>query len=458
MACQNCNNPTAPVSVLVPGCPNCGSGCSDSICSIVVDSSCIVYTGPNLTCIQADTNTCLELILQKIDAQVCAVIGDYSGYNLGCLRSSYTINTAQQFAESISAFTCQLRTDFDTFVSTTYTDAISDLQDQIDSIDVPAIISCAAVGVVNTDTVAEALDKLAISQCNMLSSLDLSSVDWDMCYTVITPPTTIVDAFGVVLTQICQTKAAISTSVLPTFDNTGTCLGTPTASDSLVDTVIKIRTRLCAVPTFSAANLADATCVIFNGSSTLEDVIDAQNLVIDDVSVGSIRAASTDFVLAAIDPDQPCLGKTISLNTAVVDRKVALNDADLSPGTLFDKVAQGANITLDFGTINAGKLTISSSAGAVNDEKVKATATDPTAGYLDGKLTGGSNGGITIGVSASSPGLLAIAPNVNFEALIDAIFDELEDNEVLRARFCALKDLCPSPCDAASNVQITYTP
>lgn len=458
MACQNCNNPTQPVAVSVLGCPNCGSGCSDNGCGSIVDTSCIVYTGPNLTCIGADTNMCLEIILQKIDAQVCAVTGDYSGYNLGCLRSTYNINTAQDFAESISNYVCNIRSDFDTFVTDTYPAGILNLQTQINGINVPGITSCASVGILNTDTLFDVLDKLAISQCLTIEGIDdIVNADWSSCYTVITPPTTLKDAFNVVLSQICQTKA-LGGATLPTFNNVGTCLSTPTATDSLVDTVTKIRTRLCQLPTFAAANLNLSTCVQFSGASTLEDVIDAQNSAIDQVSQDAITQTTTDFILTQVDPFQPCLGMKLALNSSIVDRNVALNGADITPGTLLDKVAAGTNITLDFGILNAGKLTISSSAGAVADEKVKATATDPTAGFLNTKLTGGTNGGITIGVSASSPSLLAVAPSVNFEALINAIFDEIEDNETLKARLCSIISTCPSPCDPPTNVQVTYVP
>lgn len=460
MACQNCNNPTPPVYVPITGCNNCGSGCSDAICGGIQDTACIVYTGPNLTCIQADTNTCLELILQKIDAQVCAITGDYSGFNLGCLRTSYTIDTEQQFAEAISAFVCQLRSDFDVFSTDTFNSSISSLQDQIDTLNFPAITSCAEIGIVDSDSLFDVLDKLSISQCATIGSIsDISTANWSQCYTVITPPTTLLEAFNVVLSQICQTKALAGTGSLPTFDNTGSCLPAPvTNNDSLVTTVNKIKTKLCQVPTFDAANLTSSTCVSFSGGSSLEDVIDAQNAAIDAVSQEAVRAISSAFTLTAIDALQPCLGMELGLNTSVVDRRVALNNADLTPGTLFDKVAAGTNVTLDFGIINTGKLTISATGGVPADEKVKATASDPSAGFLDTKLTGDTNGGVTISVTASTPSLLTIAPSVDFVALINSIFDELEDNEELRARFCAIKDMCPSPCDAPANVQVTYVP
>lgn len=460
MPCQDCNNPSIiPVApTLIGGCPGCGSGCTENPCAILLDTTCVAYTGPDLTCIGATTNTCLELIIQKIDAQLCTVIGDYSGFDLGCLRADYTINTAQQFAESVSDYVCTFRTDFDTFVDTTFVDYQADVDARFDNLEVAGFTSCVTVGIVPADTLRQTLVKLSGNLCNVLASFAaIPTANWSQCFTVLVPPTTLVGALNVLLDQICQVAAATGV-VIPTFNNIGSCLPTPGASDSLVDTIIKIRTRLCQTPTFSAANLAVSTCVQFSGSSTLEDVIDAQNSAIDQVSQASITAITSAFTLTPVDVLEPCLGMELGLNTSVVDRRVALDNADLTPGTLFDKVVAGTNVTLDFGILNAGKLTISATGGVPADEKTKATALDPSAGFLDAKLIGGTNGGLTISATPTvTNDQIQIMPNIDFNVLVNLIFDEIEADDDLRDRFCAIVASCPSPCDAPSGISVSYS-
>lgn len=454
MACQNCNNPTPITPVPTPDCP---IGCSATCCS-TTDSTCVVYTGPNLTCIGAATNTCLELIIQLIDSKLCAINGDYSGFNLGCLRTDYTINTEQQFAEAISDFACLLRADYDNFVNNDFQTVINNLQTQINSINNPGITSCPVVGITASDNLFNVLNKLTIAECATKAAiLDISTANWSQCYTTLIPPTTLKDAFNVVIDQICLTKSSAG-GVLPTFDNTGTCLSSPTTTDSLVDTIIKIRSRLCLTPTFAASNLGTHDCVSFSNTASLETVLTNTLSTIDNISKNSVRSVSSEFIISDIDPLQPCLGKEISLNPAIVDRNVALDTADLNPGTLIDKIVAGSNVTLDFGITNPGQLTISSAAGAVADEKVKINAGDPTAGFLQSKIIGANTTFVNTSITTASPTQLQISSTLNLALLIDEILDMIADDEDLKNKFCNLVASCPSPCDAPSNIVVTYTP
>lgn len=454
MACQDCNNPTnVPSYIQLPGCPQNFVGCDNDCANGVYDTACIIYTGPDLACIDAPTNSCLESIITKIDAQVCTAVGDYSGFNLGCLRNDYTINTAKDFAESTANFVCILRTDLDTFTTTTFPNTIDDIEDDIQAIQIPGTTSsCSNIVIPNGSTINSVLQILANAGCSLYAAINPSSANWSQCFTVLTPPTTIVQAFNVVLDQICQV-ASTAGGTLPTFNNVGTCLPSPGANDSLTNTIIKIRTRLCQTPVFLASNLASSTCVSFGPSSTLEDVIEAQNALLDDLADSSIRGASSDFIIDYIDSGNHCLGKTISLNTSVVDRKVALNNADLTPGTLFDKLAQGTNVTLDFGVANPGKVTISATGGTSTDEKVKINASDPTPGYLLSKLTGSTTSLTLTTVTPLSATQAQVTVTLNGPAVANVILDAIEEDDDLKARFCALVASCPSPCGVPTNVQ-----
>lgn len=455
MPCTNTNSQSLGYYPNTTGCVNCPSPCPEG-CD-AKDASCVLYTGAPLNCVGADSNTNLEVILQLIDSKVCTTLGDFSGYNFYCLINSGPINTQQQFVERISQFACQTRTDFDTFTSTTYVNGLSNLQTQINSLNNPGITSCAELNINSSDDQNVVLTKLSNGACAIYDAIDPSSANWSQCFTLVgDAPANIVEGFNTVLDQICQLKNGGASASLPTFNNVGSCLATPvTATDSLVDTVNKIKIRLCLSPTFNAANLTAATCVSYSSSSTLEQVLNATISQVNTLSTETIRGFNnSQFIVTPIDSSQPCLGNKISLAVANIDRLVALNSADLTPSTLDNKFVAGTNVTLDFGVANTGKVTINATGGSSADEKVKVNSTDTTADYLQNKIVG-STDMVSINVFPfNSDSQLKVSANLDLEAIIDSIIQELTDNEELKIKFCTLISSCPSPCDPPTNVQV----
>lgn len=449
MGCTNCSQPTASFSI--PFMQNQTS-------SQGLDARNVVYTGPDLLCLNISTNSCLQDIVQSIDAKVCQFVGDYSQYNFHCLSSLYSITDEGSFVSAITDYSCNTRTQVAS-LTTLITNNQNTTNAALTAITSPNLTSpCSSIVYGTNSTLKQVITAQSNAICSINTSLALTGVVWNNCFTVTTTPTTIVQGFTEVLNQICLVKASIATAgISPTFNNTGTCLANPTSSDSLVDTILKIRTRLCNTSTFLASNLNSSTCVAFNSSSTLEGVINSQNSVIDSISLNSIRAASSDFVITAIDASNPCLGKTIALNTGVVDRKVALNSSDVTPGTLFDKVVQGTNVTLDFGTTNPGKLTISATGGAANDEKVKVNSSDTTAGYLEDKLDGDSSTGITVSTNTISNSTIQITAVLDFSVIAEEVLNAIAADVNLKALFCNLVSSCPVACAAPSNASVTLT-
>jgi hypothetical protein len=401
------------------------------------------------------SNTNLEAVLQKIDAKVCSTLGDYTGYNFSCLINDGPINNEQQFVEKISSYVCQTRSSLDTFISTTYPSGINGLQTQINSLKSPGITSCSSLNILSSDTQNIVLTKLSNAVCSIFSSINPASANWSQCFALVgNPPSNIVEGFNAVLSQICTIKNSGGSAVLPTFDNTGSCLSNPTGNDSLVDTISKIKTRLCSTPTFNAGNITAGTCISFTSSDSLETIISETISQVDTVSKNAVTDTTSDFTLVNVDNSNPCLGKKLGLNLANIDRKVGLNSSDLTPGTLADKIVQGTNISLDFGNTNPGKLTISSTAAASNDEKVKATSFDTTAGYLDVKIIGNTDIVSVAVTPVNNSTQLKLSSNLDYEGLIDIILDTIADNETLKEKFCNLISSCPSPCQPPTNVQI----
>jgi hypothetical protein len=452
MACENCtDNQNIGWYPNTQGCVNCPAPCPDG-CD-VKDASCILYTSAPLTCIEAESNTNLEVILQKIDAKVCQTSGNYTGFNFYCLTDTGPINNEQQFVERISNFVCQLRTDLNTFTTVTFPTSIANLQGQIAALNAPNITSCPELNIVQSDSQNTVLTKLSNSVCSLYGAINPSSANWDQCFTLVgDPPSTIVEGFNTILNQICSIKSS-GNNTLPTFDNTGSCLSSPTTTDSLVDTISKIKARLCSTPTFYAGNLSTHICSAFNADATLETVLSSILTQVDTVSSESVRAYTSDFLFTNIDDAHPCLGKRIGLNLSNIDRNVAATSSDPTPGTLFDKLQAGSNFNLDYTTI-PGKVILNSSTGAVADEKVKVNSVDSAAGYLQDKLIG-STDIVSVAVTPTNGDTqLRITSNLDMAALINEILDQISDDEDLKSKFCSLISSCPSPCDPPTNVQI----
>ena len=462
MACSNCNQ-TTPVSIYdiqYLYSQNTCNACNDPECgSNYLNAKCVFYSGPNLTCASIDTSDNLETIIQKLDEQVCGITGDYSAFNFSCLANEAVITTEQQFVETISDFVCQVRTDLDEFLTIDFPTYQADVASDFSAINNPTI-TCVSAGVVSTDTLNTVLAKYCTKFGSLDAAISVSVVDWDQCFTVVTPPTTVAEGFDLIIDQLCLVKAtAESSAVLPTFNNLTSCLATPGASDSLVTTINKIKDKLCTLPELDNTTLTSSCITIPSTSNDLEGLL--QNLLdkVDTLSENLITFDSGDFTVVATDSGDPCLGKTVALSSApAADRLVAINVADTVPGTLTEKLIAGTGVTLDT-TTTPGTMIINST-GVSTDTKVLAHSSDLNpSGYLDEKLQGGtSTSGITISTSFdSTANKVSIVPTLNWSTFITDFIAVLQDNETLFAEFCALVSSCPSPCAAPTNVEVTYS-
>ncbi len=462
MACLNCNS-TSPVSIYdiqYLYSQNTCNSCNDPECGgNNLNSKCVYYAGPNLVCSDIESGDTLEVVIQKLDAQLCAITGDYSLYNTACLSEITTITTEQQFVETISAFVCTLRDDFDLFVGTTFVTYQTTVDTRFDLIEIPGTTSCVFVGINVGDTLQTVLQKLSNAVCDIADNqLDISTVDWDQCFVVAEIPDTIAEGFDLVIDQLCSIKADLEavSSTLPTFNNTTSCLASPGTTDSLVDTINKIKDRLCLTPTFNI-NTLTWNCLT-KPSSTATDLQAAFQTVlnaIDDLKAAMPTFDSGDFIVTPTNISDECEGKTVALATPIdQDRYVAVNVGDASPGTLVEKLTAGTNITLDT-TTTPGTMIINSSGGTAVDEKVKAFSSDPfPSSFLNNKVEGDTNDGITISTSNNlTLGKVTFTPSIDWSIFIPALVDAINNDPDLKEIFCALVSSCPSPCEPPTNVQ-----
>lgn len=454
MACTNCqDNNSSNVKVFSvqyiydTNCTDCNSQCNGTI----TDAKCVVYAGPNLTCSQIATNDSLELALQKIDTILCSTAGDYSSYNIHCLTGPITTEAA--FVDAITAYVCNLTTTLTTFTGTTFPNYQTAVNTRFVALEKPGNV-CTSVGTLNTDTLQQALTKYCTKFTAIDANLDLSGVDWSQCFTVNMPPTTVHGGFDTLIDQICSVKALITDSSLPTFNNTGSCLASPGSSDSLVDTISKIKTRLCLTPTFTNASLSSSCISIPSGVTDIQTLVQTILTKLDTLTQ-NLPTYSSDFAVTNVNDSNLCLGKHIALATPIdQDRYVAVNDSDSSPGTLVDKLAEGPNITL---TVVGDQLQIAA-AGGNGDHKVLASSSDDTADYLNNKVEGDSDSnGLTIDTNYDSETKkVKITPSLDLSTLIPAIRVYLSSNPTEKALWCQLFADCPSPCSQPQNVQAVY--
>lgn len=445
--CTDCNdsNPISLTGSFFPGSP-----CVDNTdCTgVSISSACVYYNGPNLSCSGILTLDSIETALQKIDEQICAIIGDYSTYTMNCLPDWWeaSITTEAVFVDAITSFACNIYQTVNNFIDVIYAADLSATNAAIAALQVPGI-TCTSASVISSDTLNQILTKYCTKFGEIDDALDISGVDWNNCFTVVSPPTTIEGGFQLQADQICLLYDMINDgSALPTFNNYVNCLA-GTSSDSLVTTIGLITTKLCAAPVFDNDDLT-STCISIPASSTdlttlIQNIIDA----VDASTQNYVTFDASDFDIVATDPMDPCAGITVSLATpATQDRFVAVSAGDASPSTLIAKIASAAGsvavtnnadttLNLEIATGDRGDITVSA-AGLTwtidNDVVTFAKMQNIATQTLIGRSTAGTGDPESITVGSGlllSGGTLSVsAPAVPISSLIAATIANTIDN------------------------------
>lgn len=402
MACTDCNSSNISLTgSWFPGSPCINSDCGGN----EISSLCVIYNGPNLECSGIETLDSLEIALQKIDEQICAIIGDYSTYNMHCLPDWWeaAITTQEDFVDAITDYVCTLNDTMETFIDTTYVADQASLDNRLSALEIPGI-TCASASVVNTDTLNQVLTKYCTKFASLTTAISISSVVWNNCITVVSTPTTIAGGFQLLADQICILYDLVNEGgILPTFDNYGTCIG-GTSDDTLVETIDLIKTRLCLTPTFDNDNLSSSCFSVPSDSTDLETLIQTMLDGLDNLQQNYVTFDGSDFTVAPTDVGDPCAGITVSLATPInQDRFVASNASDTDPGTLVSKMISGGSIafddssneflSLDIADANYGDVTVAStgSTWTINNDAVTfAKMQNVNTGILLGRSTASS--------------------------------------------------------------------
>lgn len=458
MADCNCNSNNPVTHVYYP------SGCSTGPSQAITDSSNIMYTGANLTAIGVTSNSNLEVVLSNINTAVGAITGiDWASFNYACLPTPIT--SAQDFSETISTYLCNLNTSYTTFTGTTYVNKIAEIEQDITDINNPELTSCVAVGIISSDNLIGVLTKLMNNLCSLNTEQDPSSANWNEYFSTDPVPTTITEGFNVVLDQIGNLMNTVDGyEPLPTFDNTNTCLATPTTTDSLYDTILKIRTLLCTLPDFDINSISWTSCIANpnpGGGADLISTIQTLVTYLDTTYVNRVTYWDpTYFDVTNTSPSDSCSGQSITLQSGLgfEDKMVALNGSDTSPNYLLNKMINGTGINFDTAT-SPGTVIISTT---VQDVKVKANAGDTVAGYLIDKIDGKTDPTAAIAINESynaTTDMVDLTPSINYGNLAAQWMETVFNNPTLYAQFsemvCAAQP-CPdgSPRSVSGNISV----
>lgn len=461
MSCSSCGNNT-PITYYYNGTP-CTTNTNQSN---GIDSINVMYTGQILGAINVNPNTNLQEILSSINASIAGISGiDWGSFNYSCIPGPIT--NAQQFAEGISSFVCSSNSQFEDFVNTTFPQSLQSITDDIDALNSPNITSCSFIGIGPTDDLNTIVDKLQIAVCTLYTDSNPSSANWNACFSTPVLPTNITEGFNVLLSQICSIKTDVSgLEPLPTFDNTNTCLPSPTTTDSLVKTVTGIRNILCSQPTFNIDDLVWTNCIPNPNIGGGADLISALQAIITPLSsTFQNRVVTWDnsfFDVSLSDPSSPCSGFNVSVQSGVglTDELVALNASDANPGYLLDKMLQGSNIDFDT-TTTPGSVIINSTA---EDVFVKANAADTSSGYLIDKVDGKADASGAISISETYNTVtdkVDLTPSINYGILTTQILDIITNNGTLYSQlqsiFCSMTP-CPTGDERSISGQISVAP
>lgn len=395
---------------------NC-SPCQSTGCPINLDASCVFYgltsDSPSLlTCINANNGDSLASILEALDAKVCEASPNVNSYSLPCLRNKYSITTLKQFAESVDTELCYLAS----YIS----DTKNELEDEIDalsgvvtSIYTPGISNCGSLGILPSDTILNVLQKYADKLCLILST----------CCSEDSPSIVATNSQSIsfVTTGTKNHNITASAIISPDAGNLLTL-----HSNGLYCTV--------TVPNYTQVlsfNSGTNVLTLSNGGGSVTlNTPSAQTLSFNcTTKILSISGGNT--------VDLTCIAGASLVETALIANDTSTIDFTTS-GTSGHILTGSVKISPDAGNVISAHAN-GIYASASSDMLVKLNSADPTAGYLEDKITGKVNSLITVTTTSNNA-----SHKTEVEGVLDvsALLTAISSNNTLLTALCNIVKSC----------------
>lgn len=419
----------------------------------MANANSIIYTGLRLNNIDVDPNTALDDILELIDTAIGSGAGsspNYSGYNLYCIvqtdGSTHPTNT-QNFAEGISKIVCQLSTDFEDFVDNTYTDAITELTDGLNTIQLPEL-TYSPFSIVDTDTYIQVWNKSFTGFTAIINSIKPNSANWSDLG--ISTPTSIVAAFNSLIAyeETQDTETATKQDSLGTFDTSSIGGTTGVAPITTINALISYA---AALPEYDSSNIT-FDCITPGGDleSDIQSIINKVELIAED----ALMDVDTGLTKTQVSS---CNGYSVGIDDTWEGLyKVAVDQTDAAAGDggfLEDKIESTDSTVTITNTGSTLNLSVPASA-SVNKVKVNSGA---TAQFLvDALPSTGGDWGIYLTATVSGNQLL-LSPTVNNPSLFAMnLLAVISQDEDLKVQFCSLINSC-STCSCSPATDLTLS-
>jgi len=455
MACSSCDQKNYNSSV---------GSCSTSS----TDASNIKYTGPNLTCSDISTNSSVETAIQALDAAICENSGiNWASFDYNCLPTlcECEISSASTFVDAITNQLCSIvttassfRTDYDNFTDSVESDFNNIVNPEL-------TLTC--INVTNSDTIYQIFQKINTSICSINSNLN--SPEYSFPCINVGGSDSVFSTIQKIGDEVCSIDSRVTTienNLLPTFNNSGSCLSTTGTNDSLYSTVVAIRNLLCQKPSLDVEDLS-SNCdnVGSDLTSTLNNVLGnldyLNSKTINSVNVNS-ESSKVELFITPVDGN-PCAGYDLSIrDTGGLDTMVKISSGDSTSDYLANKIVNGAGINIYTDSEEGYETLIIENTNLDSYQlKVKSDGSD-TPGYLINKLnTSSSLDGAIVLTDAyeSTSDSLVITPSLNYTTLASKILQTIIDDTSLSNIFCtmlACQCECSSPTTNRRLVQIRF--
>lgn len=384
---------------------------------MAIDTALVFYSGLDLTYINTTDGQDMSTILANINDAVNDMnpAPDYTTYNLYCITetdgSTHPTNT-QNFAEGISKIVCDNKSEYDTFVNTTYPAAITVYDAAISALQTPALTYSHTAGggtiaITSGMTRNQVLTATYTGVGNILDLLGAPGTTWSTLS--ITTPTNLSTAFNSVISYLSSLTTTVSgkQAQIGTYDNSGNCLA-GTDTDTIATTVTLLTTYVCALPDY------DASAVTWLGvpagvglQTSIQALVNTTSSILTDAVVD----AGTGLTESSVGSTYQ--GKKLSIDTTYTQLyKVMTDSADTDPEFLVDKITSSdSSITITSPTTPGDPIDLTVTNLA--DDKVKVNSSDTTAGYLEEKLPSTSDATWGLSMVASTDNTqLMLTPTV----------------------------------------------